>query len=476
MNEKAKAFLKNLNHTVSANLILLMISLLLNLVFPKVIGLREYSYWQLYLFYTGYVGIFHLGWVDGIYLKIGGKSYEELDKNEMGSQFYFFFIMELVIGIFLFFGLYLFISDFNKKIILLSTVVTMVAMNIKMFILLVLQSTNRIKDYAKLSVNDRYLYIVLSMTYLIFGGKNFIILILLDVISKIVIVLWGISFVKDFLLAKKLSLPSIYCEILDNIKIGSKLMIGNIASLLIIGIFRILVERRWDIEVFGKLSFALTVSNMFMMFISATSVVLYPVLRRANQNKLSDLYINVRGLFVPFTLGLLIFFIPVQRILEWWLPEYGLSLFFLGILFPMVVFEGRNFLLVNTYVNTIRQEKIILIANIATLIMTILSAVVSIYVFDSVNLTVISILVCIGFRCIVAELLLAKVLEIKLVKENLQEALLIFIFVSGNVLFRDVYSFILYLMSYGVYILLKYNSINYKLKKILSLVRDNKKN
>ncbi|OTO76655.1 hypothetical protein A5865_000513, partial [Enterococcus sp. 12E11_DIV0728] len=61
--------------------------------------------------------------------------------------------------------------------------------------------------------------------------------------------------------------------------------------MLIIGSIRFFVEKRWTIETFGKLSFTLSISNMFMTFINAVGVVMFPLLRRTNQNKLPHLYI-----------------------------------------------------------------------------------------------------------------------------------------------------------------------------------------
>ncbi|MDN6626680.1 MAG: hypothetical protein L0K82_05645, partial [Pisciglobus halotolerans] len=89
MNEKAKKLFKNLRYTVTANFLVLGISVVLNLFVPKFLGVSEYGFWQLYVFYSSYVGFFHLGWIDGIYLKIGGFDYNRLDKENLGSQFWY---------------------------------------------------------------------------------------------------------------------------------------------------------------------------------------------------------------------------------------------------------------------------------------------------------------------------------------------------------------------------------------------------
>lgn len=51
----------------------------MSLVVPKVLGVEEYAHWQLFLFYAGYVGITMLGVGDGIYLRLGGKRFSEID-------------------------------------------------------------------------------------------------------------------------------------------------------------------------------------------------------------------------------------------------------------------------------------------------------------------------------------------------------------------------------------------------------------
>ena len=134
-------------------------------------------------------------------------------------------------------------------------------------------------------------------------------------------------------------------------------MISNIASMLIIGTIRFFVQQKWTIETFGKLSFTLSLSNMFLTFINAIGIVMFPLLRRTNQQRLPELFRILRDLFVPITYGLLIFYIPAKLILSMWLPEYTESLNFMGILFPIVIYEGRMSLLINTYLKTLRKRK-----------------------------------------------------------------------------------------------------------------------
>lgn len=81
MSAKFADFMKGFSYAMMSNFITLITSSLVIIVIPKLIGVQEYGYWQLYMFYTSYVGFLHFGWNDGIYLRYGGKEYKDLDKH-----------------------------------------------------------------------------------------------------------------------------------------------------------------------------------------------------------------------------------------------------------------------------------------------------------------------------------------------------------------------------------------------------------
>ena len=99
MNTKAKTFLKNFSHTFAANAVTFLISALVVLVVPKRLGGDQYGYFQLYTLYTSYVGFFHFGWCDGMYLRYGGKDYHQLDKPVFITQFWMLAGLEFLISI-----------------------------------------------------------------------------------------------------------------------------------------------------------------------------------------------------------------------------------------------------------------------------------------------------------------------------------------------------------------------------------------
>ena len=84
-----KSLASNLSIAFLAQGVSLVLSITMSLLVPKVLGVDEFGYWQLFLFYTSYVGFFHFGLNDGVYLLNGGRVRCELDKRSVNSQFWF---------------------------------------------------------------------------------------------------------------------------------------------------------------------------------------------------------------------------------------------------------------------------------------------------------------------------------------------------------------------------------------------------
>jgi len=88
--------IKNLSISFIANLVTIIVSFIVTLFLPKIISVEQYGYWQVYLFYSTYVGILHLGLNDGIYLRYGGEEYNDLNFKLFYGEFKILFNFELI--------------------------------------------------------------------------------------------------------------------------------------------------------------------------------------------------------------------------------------------------------------------------------------------------------------------------------------------------------------------------------------------
>lgn len=316
MNNKAINFIKNFSYSLSSNLISLIITTIVILIVPKLIGVKDYGYWQLYLFYTSYVGFLHFGWNDGIYLRYGGKEYKQLNQDLFFSQFWMFVIFQMLVASIIISLSIFFNIDSNRLFIILMTAFCMFIVNVRLMLLYILQCTNRIKEYAQITMMEKIIYCCLTALLLLIGIKQFKLLIIADLLGKFISFLYTINCCKEIVINKVFKFSFNIGETFKNISAGIKLMFANIASLLILGIVRFGIERTWDVSTFGKVSLTFSVSNLMMVFINAVGIIMFPMLRRTTEDKLPRIYTTIRtSLMVPL-LGLLVAFYPLKFILS----------------------------------------------------------------------------------------------------------------------------------------------------------------
>ncbi|WP_207708000.1 hypothetical protein [Clostridium sp. HV4-5-A1G] len=449
----------------------MVISAIVVLIVPKVIGVEEYGYWQLYLFYSSYVGFLHFGWNDGIYLRYGGKKYKDINKRLFFSQFYMLFIFELVIALIIFCSSDIFIINSKKIFVIEMTAICMIIMNIRCMLLYILQITNRIKEYAQITILDRILYCFLIITFLIVGVREFKLMIIADLISKLISLLYAMCYCSDIVFRKISTFYFTFKETIRNISVGIKLMFANIASMLIIGTIRFGIEKTWDISTFGKVSLTLSISNFMMLFINAVGIIMFPILRRTDERRLSGIYVIMRDLLMVILLGLLITYYPIKFILSMWLPKYIDSLRYMALIFPMCVFEGKMALLINTYLKTLRKEKLMLKINLISLFLSIIITFITTALLKNLNLAIASIVIILAFRCAFAEISLSKILTILLYKDIGLELIMTSIFILTGWFINSWLGVLFYVLAYIMYLILKRKDIINTIKDIRLLMK-----
>lgn len=470
MNTKLRNILENITYTFTANILTMLISIIMTLILPKFLGVTDYSYYQLYIFFISYVGFFHFGWIDGIYLKIGGMEYNDLEKSNYVTQFWMLNVLEIIIAaIISIFALFT-IKNIDKSFVLISTSVCGVITILRTYLLFILQSTNRIKEYAKYTRVDRFIYFALVIVFLFLGFKNYKIILYIDVFSKLVALVLCANKMKDIVFGKLNISKNTLLEIFENISIGIKLMLANIASTLIIGVVRFGIQKNWDIETFGKISLTLNISNLLMTFINAVAVIMFPLLRREEESNLPKIYVILRNTLMIFLYMMLIFYYPLKLILSTWLPQYADSLRYIALLFPICIYESKMSMLINTYLKSFRKEKSMLIINTISLILSLILTILSVFILNNLTLAILSIVFLLGFRFVIGELVLTKIMNILIYKDIILETVLTAIFIISSWFINNMFCSIIYTCFYSIYVFIKRKDIKRTIllfKKIL---------
>jgi O-antigen/teichoic acid export membrane protein len=451
---KFKGFIKKVAYAISANLISLLVSVVTTLIVPKFFGdgVAQYGYFQIYLFYTGYIGFFHFGWCDGIYLRDGGKNYTDLDKSLYSGQFWLLSVLQLLIATLISIIGIICTNDINYKFIWFAIAINVLVFLPRTMLSYYLQTTNRIKEYASITATGRTIYGISIVLIVLFLSKDYRLFVYSDVFAKFIALLVSAWWCRDIVTSKPSKFITVICEAKNNISVGIKLLFANIASMLITGIVRWGIQTQWDVETYGKISFTLSVSNLLLTFISAVALVLYPTLKRSTNEHLKGMYSTLRDVLMIPLLGCLVIYYPMELILSSWLPQYAESMRYMAVLFPMCIFAAKMTMLIQTYMNIFRLEKKMLKVNSIGVFVAILTTCVSVFIMHNLTCAMISIVVNQMFRCVYAEFVLSKEMKVHIVKETILEITLSVIFIVTNWFIGGWVGVGLYVISYIIYL------------------------
>ena len=428
MASDVKKNVKNIIYTVWANGISTVISVILSLLIPKLFSVSEYGMWQLYSFYISYVGLMHLGWPDGVYLRFGGFEYDKLPKQNLSNQFWSMNLFECILSFFIT-AFTIFAFDSDNKIVWIGFSICFLINSARMFVLLIYQATNRIKEYSQYLKLDRYIFFVLVIIGMFLGVRQYQYLICFDLLGKAIALVTSIRGVRDFVLIH----PTIFAkqtlkEALNNISIGSKLTFGGLATSLVIGVLRQSIQTHWGIEVFAKISFTLNISNFVMLFINTIGQVLFPILRTIDASKYREIFVSMRSILTVTLLFILAGYFVANPVLNLWLPNYADGLQYMALLFPVYVFESKSALLYTAFFKTIRKESWILVVNVVTLIFCLVTVPVFVFVFDNIQYAVLFYVSAAWLRNTISDILTSRYMETAWIKSLLFDSITIILF------------------------------------------------
>ena len=238
-----KEILKNFTYVFFSQAISLLISLIMSFILPRLLNIEGFGYWQYFLLLISYVGFFHFGLIDGIYLRYSGRDYSLVNKQLLNSQMWLLFFLQLVIVFSVIMYTLNLNTDLNKKYIIIAAVLFLLLANISSFFGIIFQSFNKLKVYAFATVLDKFIFIF-SLIFLIFSKiENFKYYIIFYIISRILGLIYSIYQGKGIIFAKVISLKSAVVEFKENISVGVLVMLSNIFGILILGVGRFVIEK-----------------------------------------------------------------------------------------------------------------------------------------------------------------------------------------------------------------------------------------
>lgn len=256
-----------------ANILNMIFQVLTNFLLPKYLGVDCYAEIKAFQLVVSYSGVLHLGYVDGMYLKYGGKKIDETNRMALKTDLITFLMFQFA----LLCGL-LTIAGSLKDTTLMFEVLAVFPLNITSCIALLFQATGEFESYARITNFTTILMFAVNICLLLvrcYSNYN------LYLISYV-----GIDYIIMILCAarlKKLSTFSMKFEavrfsiscLFSNIKNGFFLMLGNFSSSILTGMDRWFIKFLMDNTAFAMYSFAVSMESLMSVAVTPVSTTLY---------------------------------------------------------------------------------------------------------------------------------------------------------------------------------------------------------
>lgn len=459
------SYKKDLINTIVANGCGTLVSIIVTFFLPKLLSIGEYGYFQLFLLYSGYVGLLHFGWPDGFYIKNGGKYIKDLDNDTLVCELKFFSLSQISLGIAISLIGVIFCNNQDYKILFLVIGMSVPLLNLRTFIQYVFQATSEIKSYAIVTLSEKIIYLVVACVFMLSEKLHFWYYAVAQEIGLAIAISIGVFYLKSFYNDTAFR-PNTFKYISSHICAGIKILIAGLSSQLIVGIVRMFIMHKWNVKTFSEISLTISVSNIFLIFINSIAIVLFPILRRMDIDRLDSVYTKLRSGMSIVLFAILPFYYPIKIILLKWLPQYSGGIRYMAILFPICIFECLTAMILMTYMKTYDMENEILLTNVAALVMSVVWSFFSVFIFENVTVTVLGIVIALAFRCYLAENFLRKYISVIKLKNEIEEIAMVFLFIASAWYLSILNGLLLYLVIYAVFIFMRRDTVVKLFKEI----------
>lgn len=272
--------LKNVLKVLFSNVVLAVAGLINSFLFPVFLSVEDYVYYQEYTLYLSYINICHLGIASGMFLNYAGKKYRETERSQYKSEVYLICLVLIVFTI-----LALIVSGVSKSTLLLCVALSIFPHCIIASFQALYQAWERFTGYAVINAYPKLLFSLgILLIYFIFHkmiGKV--------VVSIYVAIIWSVALyliIEFSIFTKNIKSKKIFSkQNLATTGSGFLITLGNYVNLLFHSIDKQFVNIIYSTTSFAIYSFAMSLQNIMILFITALANPFYPRLAKGDIDK-----------------------------------------------------------------------------------------------------------------------------------------------------------------------------------------------
>lgn len=356
----------NISSVLVAQVIVLLSSVVKSLVAPKILGVEDYGYWQIYVLYSGFVGVFALGYSDGVYLRFGGSDYSELPFKRLRASSRIYACSLAVISV------AICVASVALEEGLRSAALFFVGVDVAFvcfsgYLLYVLQITDRFREYSLLVVFDKVAMAVIIIVMVVFGVTDPRQYMFWDCATKVLACLLVVWRCRETVFGSAVGMIEGVRYYVGLCRSGLSLLLANFAGMFVVSAGRIVVELFGNIAEYANYSLGITVTNLVLTLVNAVGLAIYPSLKRLPTGSFPSFFKRVDSAVGVVSAIALVCYAPGSLFVSALFPQYTGMIEYLPFLFVAVIAEVRMQLLCNTFFKATGLARLLLVLNLASL-------------------------------------------------------------------------------------------------------------
>ncbi|MCL0034684.1 oligosaccharide flippase family protein [Dehalococcoidia bacterium] len=393
----------------AGNGLLLLFGFIQFLIIPRYLSVEDFGHLQLFMLYASYVGILHLGFIDGILVRWAGKELDQVG-SEIRIAFRFLLLEQLIVIIPLGFLLYFLLQPPFQWIGLVILIYAFI-FNLAAFFAFTTQAIRKFKLLTAVNVGRGMALLIFIILLFAFGYLNYHYVILAS-LAAFVLALSALAFrFRKYLWGKMPSLSFLCAYGKENINIGIFVLLGNFVVVLFMTIDRLMVSSFFPIEQFAIYAFALAMAMIIYIFVGAVSQVFFPHLSGIVPELRTRAYQLGKPAIILAWASILTIYFPLTALIKFYLPHYVASLPIMQILLCTVGFGSLIQILHVGYYRVYRKQRQYFLWGITALALSVILNLLAIKVFGTLESVAIATLISFGIWYTINELSLRSVVK-----------------------------------------------------------------
>lgn len=357
MEKVKKENLINVVMVVSSNICTILVALFTGFILPKKLSIPDYAYYRAYLLYISYAGFFHLGIVNGIYLKYGNMDLAQIPKKTFRAYSRFMILLQAAVAAAL--SAAVFVGkgaiEPDRVTAFVFVVINIPLINIKWFYSSINQFTKRFVIDSYVTYLQNALNLAMVLIVILFRLYDFQWVLAILTICNFVCMVVAMGQNKEILWGKQEKLKE--TGIPELVRSGFFLMLSEFAGIIILEIDSLFVDNLFTQTDFAMYSFAVSVIAVSFTAINTVSNLVYPYLVRVQEKKYVEYYGLMSDMLAMLSMASMLVFYVAEFIIYKWLGKFIPSLPIVAILFGTVVFRAIITLVCGNYFKVLKLIK-----------------------------------------------------------------------------------------------------------------------